>query len=88
MPARLAIARSQPGKMDGLISIFRDCIVPARDKQERSEGTGLAISTTLGQRNDDMTTNEASCCQEEIAKAGTAFAGKPGRRRYAVSAQA
>jgi hypothetical protein len=61
--------------------------VLASDEWKGSEGTDLATSTTLWERNDDMTANEASCCQEQIGKAGTTFTDRQIGQRYGVNAQ-
>ena len=57
----------------------------ASDEWKGSEGTDLAISTTLWERNDDMTANEASCCQEQIGEAGTTFTYRQIGQRYMAS---
>jgi len=96
MHARAVIVDIQPGKMDELITIYRDSIAPAAREQKGSKGaflltnpdTNKAISITMWETEEAMTAGEASgYYQEQVAKAAPTFAGKPAMEHYAVSVQ-
>ena len=97
MYARVVTAQAQPAKMDEIISICRDSVVPAAKEQKGFKGiflltntdTNKGISIALWETEADMKTGEASgYLNEQIAKLAHAFAGPPTTERYEVSVQA
>jgi len=97
MYARVVTVQVQPGKMDEMISIYRDSVVPAAKEQKGFKGifaltdtdTNKAISIALWETEADMKAGEASgYLNEQIAKVAPTFAGPPTTERYEVSVQA
>ncbi len=96
MYARLVTVQIQPGKMDEMLSIYRDSVVPAAKEQKfkgifllTNTDTNKGISITLWETEADMKAGEASgYLNEQIAKLAHAFAGPPTTERYEVSVQA
>ena len=97
MYARVVTVQIQPGKMDEMISIYRDSVVPAAKEQKEFKGifaltdtdTNKAISIALWETEADMKAGEASgYLNEQIAKVAPTFAGSPATERYEVSVQA
>jgi heme-degrading monooxygenase HmoA len=96
MRARIITAQIHPGKMDELISIYRESIVPAAKEQKgfkdaillTDHNTNKVISITLWEREADMKAGETSSyVKEQIAKAVPTFAGPPTTEHYEVSVQ-
>ncbi len=95
--ARVVTVQIQPGKMDELISIYQDSIVPAAKEQEgfrhalllSDADTGKAISVTVWETEADMQAGEASgYLREQMAKAAAGFAAPPTTEHYEVSVSA
>ena len=97
MHARVVTAQFQPGKMEEMLRIYRDSIVPAAKAQKGFEGimcltnpnTNKAISIALWETEADMMAGEASgYLQEQIAKVAGTFAGPPVTEHYEVGVKA
>ncbi len=97
MYARVVTVQVQAGKMDEMLSIFRDSVVPAAKEQTGFKGifaltdtdTNKAISIALWETEADMKAGEASgYLNEQIATLAHTFAGAPTTERYEVSVQA
>ncbi|MBI5029917.1 MAG: antibiotic biosynthesis monooxygenase [Chloroflexi bacterium] len=97
MYARLVIAQVKPDKMDDLIRIYRDSIVPAAKQQKGCKGaylmtdptTGKAFSEVIWETEADMKAGEASgYLNEQIAKVSATFVSPPITERYEISVQA
>jgi heme-degrading monooxygenase HmoA len=96
MFARLVIVQVRPDKMDELIRIYRDSILPAAKAQKGCKGvylmtdrnTGKAISEVLWDTEADMKAGEASgYLREQIAKAAPTFAAAAITEHYEISVQ-
>ena len=97
MYARVVTAQAQPGKIDEIVSICRDSVVPAAKEQKGFKGiflltntdTNKGISITLWETEADMKAGEASgYLKDQIAKLAPSFAGPPTSEHYEVSLQA
>jgi heme-degrading monooxygenase HmoA len=96
MHARIVTVQIQPGKIDELIRIFRDSIVPAAKQQKgfkrsfllTDKKTGKGISVALWETEADMEKSEATGYQrEQIGKVASLFSAPPTTEYYEVSAQ-
>ena len=94
MHARAVIVDIQPGKMDELITIYRDSIAPAAREQKGSKGaflltnpdTNKAISITMWETEEAMTGGEASgYYQEQLVKFKDVFTAPPVREGYEIA---
>jgi len=94
MHARVVLSTAQPGKMDELIKICRDSILPAAKKQKgfkswflltnRDAGKGIVIA--MWNTEADMIANEKSgFYQEQVAKVMPLLTGPPTMEHYEVS---
>ena len=92
--ARLTIAPIKEGKMDDLMKIYKESIVPAAKAQEGYQGaylltnkeTNKAISVTVWDSEKDAIANEQSgYYKEQVAKAVPCFSGSPVREGYEIS---
>ena len=97
MHARLTTAVAQPGKVDEIVSIFRDSIVPAEKQQKGFKGgfmlidrnTGKGINISLWETEADMMAGEASgWLDEQRANVAPLLADTPTREHYEVMVQA
>jgi heme-degrading monooxygenase HmoA len=91
--ARVTTAQVQPGKMDELVRILLDSVLPAARQQKGYVGglvltnpvTGKAEIIALWETEADMTAGEASgYYREQVAKAAPTLAGPPAREGYEV----
>ena len=96
MHARVTIAQSKPGKIDEIIRIQRESVVPAAKQQKGFKGLYLLIDRknnkgiTIGlwETEADMTASEASgYYQQQIAKFKDVLSAPPMREDYEVSIQ-
>ncbi len=96
MHARVVTVQAQAGKLDEIIQIYRDSIVPASRQQAGFKGarlftdrtTNKGISITLWETEADLTAGEASgYYQEQIAKLSPMLSSSPVREAYEVSVQ-
>ncbi len=94
MHARVVTVQIQPGKMDEMISIYREFIVPAGKQQKGFKGTtlltdpntGKSVSISLWETEADMKAGETSdYLQEQFAKVGAVIAAPPVTEHYEVS---
>jgi heme-degrading monooxygenase HmoA len=94
MYARATTAQVQPGKMDELVRILLDSVLPAARQQHGYKGglvltnadTGKAEIIALWETEADMAAGEASgYYREQVAKVTHTLAGPPGREVYTVS---
>ena len=97
MYARVVTVQIQAGKMEEMLSIYRESTVPAAKEQKGFKGiflltntdTNKGISIALWETEADMEAGEASSyLQEQIAKVAPTFAGPPTTDHYEVSVQA
>lgn len=73
MQARVMTVQGQPGKIDELIRIYRDSVMPAAKQLKGFKGglllsdpdTDKWISISMWETEDDMTTGEASSYLKE-----------------------
>ena len=97
MHARVSTAKVQPGKIDEVVVISEESILPAARQQKGFEG-GLWLTdhdynkvmvVTLWASREDMESGEASgYYREQIGKFGGLLAGDVVREAYEVSIQA
>ncbi len=97
MHARVTTGQIQPGKMNELVSIYRDSILPATKQQQGNRGafvltdsnTGKVIAISLWETEADATATGAGSAyvQEQFAKLAQAVAGQPTLEQYEVSVQ-
>jgi heme-degrading monooxygenase HmoA len=94
MYARATTAQVQPGKMDELVSILLDTVLPAARQQHGYKGglvltnpdTGKAEIIALWETEADMTAGESSgYYRDQVAKVMPSLAGPPVREVYQVS---
>jgi heme-degrading monooxygenase HmoA len=94
MHARIVIVQSQPDKLDEVIKIYRDSVVPAAKQQKGFLGarlftdraTGKGISVTRWQTKEDLEAGETSgYYQEQIAKFAPYLTAAPVREVYEIS---
>jgi len=96
MHARTVTVQVQPGKIDEVIRIYRDSIVPAAKQQKGFKGaflltdkkTGKGISVTLWESEADMEKGEATgYLREQIGKVASSFSAPPTTEHYEISVQ-
>ena len=97
MYARVSTVEVQPGRMDEVIDISRDSVLPAAQQQQGFRG-GLWLTdrdankimiVSLWESREDMEAGEASgYYREQIGKFGGMLAGDVIREAYEVSLQA
>ena len=94
MYARVSTAEVQPGKIEEMVSISKDSILPAARQQEGYEGglwltdpeANKAIIVTLWESRELLEAGEASgYYREQIGKVGGLLAGEVVREIYEVS---
>jgi heme-degrading monooxygenase HmoA len=94
MYARVTIATAQPSKVDEIIKIMRDSILPAAKKQKGFKGlfhltnrnTSKGMVIVLWNTEADMTAGESSgYYREQVAKIVPLLAGAPTVDHYEVS---
>jgi heme-degrading monooxygenase HmoA len=94
MYARVTFATAEPAKMDEIVKVMRDSILPAAKKQKgfkglfhlgnRSTGKGMVI--VLWKTEADMLAGESSgYYREQVAKTASLLSGQPTMERYEVS---
>ena len=97
MHARVSTAQVQPGRLDKLVSVSRDSVLPAARQQEgfkgglwlTDPGTNKAMIVTLWETREAMEAGERSgYYREQIGKFGGMLAGDVVREAYEVSIQA
>jgi heme-degrading monooxygenase HmoA len=85
-----------PGKLDEMLKIWKESVLPAAQSQQGFKGalvlgdrtTGDGISISLWDSEADMATGESSgYYQEQLAKFGSIFTGKPDTKHYEVFLQ-
>ncbi len=96
MHAGVNYIQVQPGKMDELISMFRDSVVPTAPQQQGNRGgflltdrnTDKAIALGLWETEADIPTDKAGgWYQEQVSKFAQLIAGPVVRDLYEVSVQ-
>ena len=96
MYARVSTAEVQPGRMDKLVSLSRDSVLPAARQQRGFKGglwltdpdTNKAMIVTLWETREDMEAGEQSgYYREQVGKFGGLLAGEVVRETYEVSIQ-
>ncbi len=96
MFARLTIVQVQMDKIDEIIKIFGESIIPAARSQKGSRGiymltdrkTGKGISLSFWDSEEDAIANEQSgYYQEQVGKVASFFTTAPVREGYEVSVQ-
>jgi hypothetical protein len=94
MYARVTFATAQSGKLDELIKVMRDSVLPAAKKQKGFKGSffltdrniGKCISIGLWNKEADMTADESGgYYRERVAKVAPFLSGAPTMERYEVS---
>ena len=97
MHARVVSFLVLPDKMDELIRVFRDVIIPTARAAKGNHGvtlltdvaTGRATAISLWETEDDMLAGEKNgYYREQIAKLLPYSEGQPVERHYAVSIEA
>ena len=97
MHARVSTAEVRPGRMEELVSVSRDSVLPAARQQKgfgggfwlTDPGTNKAMIVTLWETRDDMEAGEQSgYYREQVGKFGGLLAGDVVREAYEVSIQA
>jgi heme-degrading monooxygenase HmoA len=96
MYARTTTAQIQPGKMDELVKILLDSVLPAARQQQGYKGgfvltnpeAGKAKIIALWETEAEMLAGEAGgYYREQVAKIAHTLAGPPDREAYLVSHQ-
>ena len=94
MYARIVTVHAQPDKLDELIAIFRDSIVPAAKQQKGFIGarlftdraTGKGVAVTRWESKEAIEEGEASgYYQEQIAKIAPLLTAPPAREIFEIS---
>jgi heme-degrading monooxygenase HmoA len=97
MHARVVTVPVDPGKLDDMAKVWEESVLPAARGQRGFKGgmvlgkreTGDGISMTLWESEADMIAGERSgYYQEQVAKFGGIFAGKPVLKHYEVLVRA
>lgn len=97
MYSRVTVVQVQPGKMDELITVFRDSIVPAVKPLEGCKRVLLftdaddnkAMSISIWENEALWAESEKSgFVQQQLAKLASVLAGPPTREAYTLSVQA
>lgn len=96
MHARAVTVPVDPGKLDDMLKIWEGSVLPAAKSQKGFKGalvlgdrsTGDGVSITLWESEADMVAGEGSgYYQEQLAKFGAIFTGKPDMKHYEVFLQ-
>ena len=96
MYARVTFATAQPGKVDDVVKVIRDSVLPALKKQKGFKGllhlgnrsTGKGMNIALWDTEADMAAGEASgFYREQVAKVTPFLAGPPTMEHYEVTVQ-
>ena len=96
MFARVTICQVQMDKIDEIIKIFGESIIPAATSQKGSRGiymltdrkTGKGIALSFWDSEEDAIANEQSgYYQEQVGKVASFFTTAPVREGYEVSVQ-
>lgn len=96
MKARVVTVQSQPGKMDEMVKIYKDSVVPAGRKQKGFKGALLltgndgakGMSVTFWESEADMLAGEKGAYyQEQIAKLAGLMSGTPVVEHFDVGVQ-
>ena len=94
MYARVVTTHAQPEKLDQLIAVFRDSIVPAARQQKGFVGISLLVDRATGkgvvvsrwQTEADLSAGEASgYYQEQLAKVGPFLTAPPTREAFEIA---
>ncbi|MEW5830847.1 MAG: hypothetical protein AB1846_18300 [Chloroflexota bacterium] len=97
MFTRATVVQVRLDKVDEAISIYRDSVIPAAQRQEgfrdaillTNRNTGKSISLTFWNTEDEMLSGEASgYYQEQLAKFKDILTAAPIREEYEVAVQA
>ncbi len=97
MHARVSTAEVQPGRIEGLVSVSRDSVLPAARQQKgfgggfwlTDPGTNKVMIVTLWETKEDMEAGERSgYYREQVGKFGGMLAGDVVREAYEVGIQA
>ena len=97
MHARAVMVPVDPGKLDDMLKIWEESVLPAAKSHQGFKGalvlgdraTGDGVSITLWDSEADMIAGESSgYYQEQLAKFGSIFTGKPDLKHYEVLLQA
>jgi heme-degrading monooxygenase HmoA len=94
MYARVTFATAEPAKIDEIIKVIRDSVLPVAKKQKgfkglyhlgnRSTGKGMVI--VLWNTEADMTAGESSTYyREQVAKVAPLLSGPPNMEHYEVN---
>ena len=95
MHARVTTAYVQPEKVDEVIQMYRNTVVPAAKQQQGCKGllqlvdraTGKGISIGLWETEADLQASETSFYREQLARGANLFTDTPVRETYEVSIQ-
>ena len=94
MNARVTFATAEPAKVDEIIKVMRDSILPVAKKQKGFKGlfhltnrnTGKGMVIVLWNTEADMTAGETSgYYREQVAKVAPLLSGPPTMEHYEVS---
>jgi len=94
MNARVTFATAEPAKVDEIIKVMRDSILPVAKKQKGFKGlfhltnrnTGKGMVIVLWNTEADMTAGETSgYYREQVAKVAPLLSGPPTMEHYDVS---
>ena len=97
MHARVSTAEVRPGRIDELVSLSRDSVLPAARQQQgfggglwlTDPGTNKVMIVTLWETKEEMEAGERSgYYREQVGKFGGMLAGDVVREAYEVSIQA
>jgi heme-degrading monooxygenase HmoA len=97
MYARVSTAQVQPGRLDELLSVSQDSVLPAAQQQQGFRGglwltdpdTNKAMIVTLWETKEEMEAGERSgYYREQVGKFGGMLAGEVVREAYEVGIQA
>lgn len=95
MYARIVSARFQSGKVEEVVRIYREAVIPAAQQQKGFRGALLftdvdgskGVSVTLWETEGDLISGQTSgYYQEQIAKFGSLLEGSPAQEGYELSA--
>lgn len=96
MFARLTIVQGKPDKIDEMIQIYEESVVPAAKSQKGYQGaymlvdrsTGKGVSISLWDSEEDARANEQSgYYQEQVGKFKDFFTAPPVQEGYEVAVQ-
>jgi heme-degrading monooxygenase HmoA len=94
MNARVTFATAEPAKIDEVIKVVRDSILPAAKKQKGFKGlyhlgnrsTGKGVVIVLWNTEADMVASESSgFYKEQVAKVMPLLSGQPTMEHYEVN---